>query len=45
MNPKIVAIKSLKLITHDVLQIVTEKPADYDFRPGQATEVAINKSG
>lgn len=45
MNPKIVAIKSLKLITHDVLQIVTEKPADYDFTPGQATEVSINKPG
>lgn len=45
MNSKIVAVKSLKLTTHDVLQIVTEKPADYNFKPGQATEVSINKPG
>jgi len=29
MNPGIVIKKSLKLITHNVLQIVAEKPADY----------------
>ncbi len=41
----IVKIKSIKHITHDVLQIVTEKPKDFNFIPGQATEVAINKNG
>jgi ferredoxin-NADP reductase len=41
----IVKIKSIKHITHDVLQIVTEKPQQYNFTPGQATEVAINKNG
>jgi len=41
----IVKIKSIKHITHDVLQIVTEKPKQYNFTPGQATEVAINKTG
>jgi len=42
---QIVQIKSTKHITHDVLQIVTEKPKQYNFTPGQATEVAINKNG
>jgi len=45
MNQHIVKIKSIKHITHDVLQIVTEKPQQYNFIPGQATEVAINKKG
>jgi ferredoxin-NADP reductase len=45
MNQHIVKIKSVKHITHDVLQIVAEKPQDYNFTPGQATEVAINKNG
>jgi ferredoxin-NADP reductase len=45
MNPKIIIINSLKFITHDVIQIVAEKPADYNFKPGQATEVSINKPG
>jgi len=40
-----VKIKSIQHITHDVLQIVTKKPQQYDFTPGQATEVAINKNG
>jgi len=28
-----------------VLQIVTEKPQHYNFTPGQATEISINKNG
>jgi ferredoxin-NADP reductase len=40
-----VKIKSIDKITHDVLQIVTEKPPQYNFTPGQATEVSINKPG
>jgi ferredoxin-NADP reductase len=43
MEQHIVKIKSVQHITHDVLQIVTEKPQKYNFIPGQATEVAINK--
>jgi ferredoxin-NADP reductase len=43
MNQHVVKIKSVEHITHDVLQIVTEKPQQYNFTPGQATEVAINK--
>ena len=45
MKQTIVKIKSVQHITHDVLQIVTEKPRQYKFTPGQATEVAINKKG
>jgi ferredoxin-NADP reductase len=45
MNQHIVKLNSIKHITHDVLQIVTEKPQKYTFTPGQATEVSINKSG
>jgi len=45
MKQHLVKIKSLEHITHDVIQIVTEKPRHYNFTPGQATEVAINKKG
>jgi ferredoxin-NADP reductase len=45
MTQHIVKINSIKLITHDVLQIVTEKPQKHTFTPGQATEISINKSG
>jgi ferredoxin-NADP reductase len=41
----IVKIRSIKHVTHDALQIVTEKPAGYTFNPGQATDVTINKDG
>jgi ferredoxin-NADP reductase len=43
MHQHLVKIKSIKHITHDVLQIITERPPHYSFNPGQATEVAINK--
>ncbi|PKP32217.1 MAG: flavodoxin reductase [Bacteroidetes bacterium HGW-Bacteroidetes-16] len=45
MAQHIVKVNSIKHITHDALQIVTEKPLKYNFTPGQATEVAINKKG
>jgi ferredoxin-NADP reductase len=45
MEQHLVKIKSIKHITPDVLQIITEKPPRYTFNPGQATEVAINKQG
>lgn len=41
--PHNVKIKSIGNITHNVLKIVTEKPFQYTFVPGQATGVAINK--
>jgi ferredoxin-NADP reductase len=43
MKQYIVKILSIKHITHDVLQFVTEKPENYNFDPGQATHIAINK--
>jgi ferredoxin-NADP reductase len=43
MKHHIVKILSIKHITHDVMKLVTEKPEEYNFTPGQATEVSINK--
>lgn len=43
--PYVVQVRSKELVTHDVLRIVTDKPSQYHFIPGQATEVAINKEG
>jgi ferredoxin-NADP reductase len=45
MKQHIVKILSIQHITHDVLKIVTEKPLNYNFTPGQATEISINKEG
>lgn len=44
MKQLIVKIKSIQHLTHDVIKIVTEKPPEYTFTPGQATEIAINKN-
>lgn len=38
-----VKIKSIGFVTHDVLRIAMEKPKGFSFKPGQATEVSINK--
>ena len=43
MEQHIVNIESIDHLTHDVLRIVTEKPKQYNFTPGQATEISINK--
>ncbi len=45
MEQHIVNIESIDHLTHDVLRIVTEKPKQCKFTPGQATEVSINKKG
>ena len=45
MKNLIVKIISIGHITHDVLQIFTEKPQQLNFTPGQATEISINKDG
>ncbi len=42
MTPHIVAIRDIVHITHDTLKVTTDKPSGFLFRPGQATEVAIN---
>lgn len=43
MADHIVKILAVEDITHDVKRLVVEKPDGYEFEPGQATEVAINK--
>ena len=42
---QIVKIKSIAHPTHDVLRIVTEKPAGITYHPGQAIDISINKPG
>lgn len=39
----VIKIKSIENVTHDVKRFQCEKPAGYQFIPGQATEVSINK--
>lgn len=41
----IVKVLATEPVTHDVQRIVVKKPEGYSFIPGQATEIAINKSG
>jgi ferredoxin-NADP reductase len=41
----IVEILNIERLTHDVKLYKVIRPADYDFVPGQATEVAINQEG
>jgi len=41
----LVKIKSIDKITHDVLQVRTEKPLNYTFVAGQAADISINKEG
>ena len=43
MERHIVKIREIENVTHDVLKIVTEKPRNYSFTPGQATDIIINK--
>jgi ferredoxin-NADP reductase len=43
MESHIVKIEAIDKITPDVLRITVQKPTGYNFLPGQATEVAINK--
>lgn len=38
-------ITDIEEVTHDVRKITFEKPEGFEFEPGQATEVAIDKEG
>ncbi|MBS1746618.1 MAG: flavodoxin reductase [Bacteroidetes bacterium] len=42
---QIVKIKFITHLTHDVLKIVAEKPADLVYQPGQAVDISINRPG
>jgi ferredoxin-NADP reductase len=44
MEHTIIKIKSIEEVTHDVIRIVASKPAGFNFVPGQAAELSINKS-
>lgn len=41
----VVKVLEAGLMTHDVMRIVVQKPDSYSFIPGQATEMAISKTG
>jgi ferredoxin-NADP reductase len=41
----IVKILDIKQVTHDVKRFRVEKPSGYRFRPGQATELSVNRPG
>lgn len=45
MANHILKIASTNNITHNVLQITTNKPDGFNFVPGQSANIAINKSG
>lgn len=45
MDKQPVKIKAIQHATHDVLRIVTEKPKELIFVPGQATEIFLDKTG
>jgi len=42
MEEHIVRILEAEYITHNVRRFTLEKPEDYKFKPGQATEISIN---
>src|SRR5438105_1036098 len=43
MSEHVVKILEANYITHDVKHFVVERPAEYNFVPGQATDVCINQ--
>lgn len=45
MKNQVVKIKSIGHATHDVLHVITEKPEEMTFQPGQATEIFIDEPG
>jgi ferredoxin-NADP reductase len=45
MSTHIVKVLSVNKVTHDVVHVVVDRPEGYGFVPGQATNVALKKSG
>ena len=43
--PHTVKILEIEPVTHNVRRFRFEKPEGFDFAPGQATEVSIDKDG
>ncbi|HVY76514.1 MAG TPA: FAD-binding oxidoreductase [Puia sp.] len=42
MEEHVVKVLETELVTHNVKRFVLEKPANYNYIPGQATEISIN---
>lgn len=42
---KLVKIKKIEHLTHDVLRVVAEKPESLNYQPGQAADISLNKEG
>src|SRR6056297_535625 len=42
---KPVKILAKRFVTHDVRSFLIEKPKEYEYNPGQATMIAINRKG
>ncbi len=42
---KLVKIKKIEHLTHDVLRVVTEKPESLNYQPGQAADISLNIEG
>lgn len=40
-----VTLQEIEHINHNVLHLITNKPKEYSFKPGQATNMAIDKDG
>lgn len=40
-----ITLQKIEHVNHNVVHLVTDKPKNYNFKPGQATEMAIDKDG
>lgn len=45
MEKHIVKVLQTEMLTHNVKRFIVERPPGYNFIPGQATDVSINKPG
>ncbi len=45
MSKHILKVLEVGIVTHNVRRFVLEKPEGFEYVPGQATEIAINKTG
>src|SRR6056297_1291666 len=43
--PRPILLKSIEPVTHDTYRLECERPDGYDFRPGQATDLALDREG
>lgn len=43
--PQTLTLKSIEPVTHDVNHLVFEKPEGFEFTPGQAVDMALDKDG